>query len=82
MPLNVDLTSVGNNTPESKFGIVCTPSWTLNTNKHETTNKVHRRIVSTSFPPIFLPIKKLQVAKEYNEITVKVPENTLSNGNI
>ena len=76
MPLSVDLTSVGNNSPDSKVGMVCTPSWTLNTNKHETTNKPHLIIVSVS-PPIFFIRKRLQVAKEYKEIMVRVPENTL-----
>ena len=53
MPLSVDLTSAGNNTPESKLGIVCTPSWTLNTKKLEETNEPHFIAACNSLVPIF-----------------------------
>ena len=74
MPLSVDLSFAGNNTPESKLGIVCTPSWTLNTKKLEETSEPHFIAVCNSVVPISLLRIKLLVAKEKREVTVRIPE--------
>ena len=73
MPLSVDLSFAGNNTPESKLGIVCTPSWTLNTKKLEETSEPHFIAVCNSLVPISLLRIKLLVAKEKREVTVRIP---------
>ena len=74
MPLSVDLSFAGNNTPESKLGIVCTPSWTLNTKKLEETSEPHFIAVCNSLVPISLLRIRLLVAKEKREVTVRIPE--------
>ena len=74
MPLSVDLSFAGNNTPESKEGIVCTPSWTLNTKKLEETSEPHFIAVCNSLVPISLLRIRLLVAKEKREVTVRIPE--------
>ena len=74
MPLSVDLSFAGNNTPESKLGIVCTPSWTLNTKKLEETNEPHIIVVCNTLVPILSWQIRLLVAKEKREMTVRIPE--------
>ena len=74
MPLSVDLSFAGNNTPESKLGIVCTPSWTLNTKKLEEASEPHFIAVCNSLVPISLLRIRLLVAKEKREVTVRIPE--------
>ena len=74
MPLSVDLSFAGNNTPESKLGIVCTPSWTLNTKKLEEASEPHFIAICNSSVPISLLRIKLLVAKEKRDVTVRIPE--------
>ena len=74
MLLSVDLSFAGNNTPDSKFGIVCTPSWTLNTKKLEETNEPHIIVVCNTLVPILSWQIRLLVAKEKREMTVRIPE--------